>query len=310
MNSKLIGIIADDGVDTSLLAWAIYYLAKQEKYFYCGFDFWFDVAKNPIDEFDPTGLIQVETDGVYSVPELDEKLAQFNSLEEDCYKILITRISHVTGKDPEFVAKFSSSCEKIFLISSFNKPNLYRCKDTGTVDDLISKYFADSVDKWETGISEIWDYRELLSLNFAPFQKFDHTTAIDLSTPHFPILYSEYYTGFERLLISIAQYLKIKVDEEDIANICEVYNKWRTSKIEQIAWNDNFYMIVDYIVKGYGMDLSRFNLDIVREAAIMNELACTHKLGIKSWGLKQLPSNTLEIHNLLEPLVHEIPQKN
>lgn len=310
MTSKLIGIIADEGVDTSLLAWAIYSLAKQEKYFYCGFDFWFDVAKNPIDEYDATGLIQVETDGVYTVSELDEKLAQFDALEEDCYKILIARIPHSSDKDPEFVSKFTNACEKIFLISSFNKPNLYLCKDIGTTDDLIGKFFANSVDKWETGVTEIWDYRELLSLNFRPFLSFDHTKAINLSVPHLPIQYDEYHTGFDRLVPHIAKFLKLKIGDEEISNVCSVYNKWRIARTEQVTWNDNFYIIVDYIVKGYSMDLSRFNLDVVREAAIMNELAYTHKLGLKAWGLKQLPADTLEIHKLLEPIVHEIPQKN
>ena len=55
------------------------------------------------------------------------------------------------------------------------------------------------------------------------------------------------------------------------------------------------------------MDLTRFNLDIVRESTIQHVLIYKHGLTLKSWGLEKFPNNTQDLHLLLEPnIYHEV----
>jgi hypothetical protein len=54
------------------------------------------------------------------------------------------------------------------------------------------------------------------------------------------------------------------------------------------------------------MDLNRFNLDIVQEAAIQHILLYKHSLSIKTWQLEKF-NNTKQINALLEPnTYHEV----
>ena len=54
------------------------------------------------------------------------------------------------------------------------------------------------------------------------------------------------------------------------------------------------------------MDLEKFNLDLMQEAAIQRELIYNYSLNLKTWQLEKF-TNTKQLHNLLEPNLHPIP---
>ena len=54
------------------------------------------------------------------------------------------------------------------------------------------------------------------------------------------------------------------------------------------------------------MDLEKFNLDLMQEAAIQRELIYNYSLNLKTWQLEKF-TNTKQLHGLLEPNLHPIP---
>ena len=66
-----------------------------------------------------------------------------------------------------------------------------------------------------------------------------------------------------------------------------------------------FDKIINYIIEGYELNLDKFNLDLVQEAAIQHELIYKHNLNLKTWQLTKF-TNTRQLHNLLEPNIHPL----
>jgi hypothetical protein len=307
MSDKLIGIVVDDQSNIDLLSWSIFYLTAQEKYYYAGFDYWFDVVENPINEV--TNETEIEIDGTTDITELTETINQLkNASGGTGTKIICLRVSKFADINPETFEKFYSECDRVIVIG-VSEPTLYNNKlphDYGEFDDYLSEYFSTSLQGWEDVENSPWDRREFIALNHRPFNSGSIQELVDLSKDHFYIKTSDLYLNLQLVLPDLFKYLDLTVDQERIRKWAKVYYAWSNQRADVVMWDRNFHTIVDYIVKGYSMDLTRFNLDILREATILHELLYKHNLNIKGYGLNELPRNTRDIHALLEPNFHPL----
>lgn len=68
----------------------------------------------------------------------------------------------------------------------------------------------------------------------------------------------------------------------------------------------NFDNIIDAIVNNRFMSLSRYRLDLIKEALIQSALITKYNLNLMCYGLDKFPDNTQDLHSLLEPNTHII----
>jgi hypothetical protein len=87
----------------------------------------------------------------------------------------------------------------------------------------------------------------------------------------------------------------------------KIYADWKKFHYQRLMFCWYFDQIVNYIINGYYMDLSRFNLDIMQEACIQHHLIYQHDLNLKTFNLKKF-YNTQQLHQLLEKNPHPLPQ--
>lgn len=316
MNSKTIGLIVDDNFNIDILVWSLYYLNGQSHYYYHGFDYWFDVVDDPVDRTLETDkcIIEVEYDGSSSIEEFSEQLKSLKAASEhDGLRLITTRLSHENKLNPEVVDAMKAECDKVIVISSFGEPTLYLNKLHKElefmVDDYMETYFSESKTSWEDVDNTPWDRREYIALNFRPFISLNPELAYDLSTlTHSKLNYADVYEHLDEKIRGVFEFIGSPVDEDRFDTWSAIYEEWRQSVVDVVKWNRDFKQIVKGIIAGVDYDISHYRIDILREAAIFNELLYKHNLSIKGYGLETLPTNTKDIHDLLETNFHPLTE--
>lgn len=315
MDSKLIGIIADQNIDLNFLVWSIYYLSGQPKYYYHGLDYWFEVDDEPLNLTGTMARVEVEVDGASQIIEFTDMFNQIKGYSDrPGFRIFVTRVQENTEPDPAIISRMQEECGRVLVVSTSGKPSLYFNKidpadHEDRIDEYLEAYFADSKVKWGSNIVDPWNKREFMALNIRPYISVNATKYVDRAKEHFLISYLDLFQNLDKILYNLVNFLDMDSfnDEEKITHWHKVYYTWRSTNCEQIMWDQNFDVIIDSIVNGYKMDLSVYTLDELRQAAIQHALLYKHNLAIKGYGIETLPNTTQGIHELLEPNFHELP---
>ena len=167
---------------------------------------------------------------------------------------------------------------------------------------FLETYFKDSIDKID---KNVWDIRELVALNFI-YLKSDNTylKEIDRSIDHFYLDSKELWYNGEDCLRRIFKYLDKTIVDERLPNWRTVYREWQSVQINILQFNWYLPVIVDSIVKNYNFDIDFLNLNLLQEGVIQGHLIKDHNLNLKCYGLEKFPSNTRDLHLLLEGNTH------
>lgn len=308
-SNKLIGLVVDQHTKINLLAWTIYYLSGQSNYYYAGFDYWFDVDAEPIS--DDVSDIEVEVDGSSRVEEfkaLQESIRAAN--EFTGLRLICTRVSETNQLSSEMLDALAE-CDKIIVVGSNKDGHLYGNKSTNhndELDDYLLEYFKDSMSAWDDVKDTPWDRREFIALNHRPFNNKSIANLINIKQPHFYIDTAELYTDFSKVVPKLFEFIGDPVCEENLTQWETIYAFQTSNLKDRINWDQSFQQIIDSIVSGEDMDLSKFKLDMMRESTILHELLYKHNLNLKAYGLNELPKNTKDIHNLLEENFHKLTE--
>lgn len=309
--NKLISIIVDDTVDVGMLVWSLYTLTQQPKYYYLGYEHWFDISDAVGEDANGFLNIRVEVDGVKSIGELTESIGTLNgATEHSGIHILVARL-HEKYTSNELYSELINASDKVIVLSSFGTPNIYKTLISGNnIDEFLSEYFDKGKEDWEDVSSLPWDRREYIALNFRPYSTINTANKVDLTNEKiYPFNVTNYYLNLQQHLPSMCNFIGIPVAEIPDAtweHISNIYTKWRTFRAEPVLWEMNLPIIVDSIVNGYNMDLTPYKLDIIKESVILHELLYKHNKNIRGYGLITLPLNTKDIHALLEDNFHTL----
>ena len=185
--------------------------------------------------------------------------------------------------------------------------------DTANKDILVNfieTWFSASIKKWDGAPSiaaNNYNLRELLSLNIRPYDNSSYGPykSFDSSKPHMLIHFHEIYHYFDIIVHGCFEHAGLTIDLTRFEKWVAVWQQWRKMFKSRVLFQSYLDVIVDYIVKGYDMDLTRFKLDIIQQAVIMHELLRKYNLGIAGYGVNEFTS-TAQIHALLEPSIHVI----
>lgn len=168
-----------------------------------------------------------------------------------------------------------------------------------------NQYYHDVIDRDDM---KLWDLREFIALNYENIflqQTNNYKKYIDFARPHLCIDSKQLWHDGENCLRHVMAYLGESIDESRWANWLEVYHTWRNVHLDVLRFGWNLSHVVDAIVNGYDYDLTPLNLDLLRESIIQGHLIKDHGLNLKTWNLDRFPSNTKDLHVLLEPLTNQ-----
>jgi hypothetical protein len=177
-----------------------------------------------------------------------------------------------------------------------------------THDDARQEFlnlFFDDADKWMA--SSTWDKREWIALNIRPFSQIQIDKNVDFSKPHLYLDAQDWWFNGETSIQKIMNYLDITIDPDRWTSWIPVYQQWQKIqyKILRFAWNIDH--ICDAIVNNHYYDISDYNLDLWHEAIIQHCLLYKYNLNLKSWQLEKFPTNTQDLHKLLESnILHKL----
>lgn len=172
--------------------------------------------------------------------------------------------------------------------------------DITTANDRL--FFKHSSAVWEEqGLTNYWDYRERLALDTRPFdcQEFNITVPAAAYSVDAERMWNH---GVEEI-IKIMQYCELPIDIARLEKWKVIYYQWQRVQQASMSFQLHYQAIVDAVVQGLSMEI---NLTFAQEVVIQHCLIYQHSLNLKTWQLDKFPSNTLELHKLLEPNIHPV----
>jgi len=322
----LIGIATDPGVGGTFLTWSLHYLAGHETYYHAQIQQWLKVPSNPLTKKNSHGF---KTNQIGSLESFNKNYSTLLDIEtHDFHTIYFHNFSATLESQDsdtqQVISKLKSdqlivvslSPENQLYQQSYNKrsdnqpslvnPAIRLSSNQDILTDFINFFLKESNEKWhQLGLTNTWDQREFLALNLGPYKTHNIVCNIDLTRDHYRLNASELWHTFDQTVACLFNYLNLKIDATRWKNWNKVYYKWRQVHYQRMLFVWYFDQIVDYIINGYSMDLTRFNLDLIQEAVIQHELIYKHKLNLKTWQLEKF-NNTKQLHDLLEPNIHPL----
>jgi hypothetical protein len=170
------------------------------------------------------------------------------------------------------------------------------------LSNFLKIYFNESLEKFD---KNLWDLRELISLNFEYFKTDrSYLDLIDRSDNYLYVDSKELWYDGEQCLDRIFKYLDKKIVPERLAHWRNIYREWQHIQLKILKFNWYLPVIVDSIVHNYNFNLDFLDLNLMQEAVIQGHLIKNYHLNLKCYGLKKFPNNTKDLHLLLEESTH------
>lgn len=324
----MILVIADPSAGGTFLCWSLHYLAGHETYFHARSAQWRQVPIDPVQQLNAHGFRPNQPgsiDDVYDMTKIleDSSAAGFHHLYfhnlDDEPRISTQRHEPTACAIEQIRPKFQhtvlldnanplyhATFEPRALTSKFSSPNQINRDAKEQHADFVSYFFPDSLDRWRSlNLTEVWDQREFLALNLRPLasQKMRHN--LDLAQQHFHLNAMDLYTVFDQTVDHLFEFLDLSISKSRKSHWSDVYSAWRRLHYNRVMFCWHFDEIINYILQGHDMDLTRFNLDLVQEACIQHFLIYRHDLNFRTFNLDKF-RNTRQLHQLLEKNIHPL----
>lgn len=164
-------------------------------------------------------------------------------------------------------------------------------------------FFKNSIDAWNhAGLTDIWDQREQQALDSRPFdcQELDLK---NMTYPHLWINCQELWYNGEQAVLKMLSYLSLDIVSDRMTAWRHIYAKWQAQQFRSLSFCYNYQHIVNSIVNNWYYEI---DLTFDQEVVIQHCLIYQHNLNLKTWQLSKFPTNTQDLHKLLEPNTHPV----
>lgn len=301
----------------TFIAWTIYYLSGVTHYYRAKEDRMLEIC------YDPINLVEKNAHNFWpNLPMTKKDFDQFYDKMRSRHDINFLFLHQVDGYTQNDVNDKLKSLDKIIFVDISPSYKKYYCmlegriflreqyKSDGTFPsweelhmDVLNRFYSDSLKRFGS-IETPWDHREFLALIFDWDKKGIISDRYDRKRfDHFYVDNVDVWLRFDQILPDVFGYLGLAIDQTRLGQWSQVYSRWKMFHKDRISFCLYFDSIVDGIVSGIDMDLGRFNLDVVQEAALLRSLMEKHGLNLRAYGLERF-KNTAELHKLLEPNIH------
>ena len=323
-----VGIITDIDIGGNFVAWSLHRLSNSTSYYFAEEQQQTAVCDDPLSNVNSHKFKSNHPNNLEKI----EPILQQLDKQPDLQHIYIHQLRNIDNSslDSNFQTRqgidlLKKYCKKIIVVS---KPQAYNFYDTsirrrslitpsndGTkliesdqqaLEDFLDYFFSDNKKHWPN-IEQMttWDQREFLSLVMRPFEGKQIKNYHSFDFDYFDLSAVDLWLNFDHSVIDVFDYCELGLDQTTFKHWQSVYNKWQQLHRSRLQFCWYFDTIIDNILQGRYMDLQRFNLDIVQEAAIQHVLIYNHNLNLKTWQLEKF-INTRQLHSLLEPNIHPL----
>ena len=313
-------VVADTGIGGAFLCWSLYYLNGAKSYYFPETDNIKVLPSNPLSSrnahnFEPIKTTSAQRFNAYYhrlTKRVDTSFMYLHNFPWD-NDGLTQSVKQLGADNNKFIVLAKSQRQRMYEVSidsrSDNRPS--GCIDNKTLytqeemfNDFIQNYFKESFDIWkkEYHLERTENFREFLSLN-VPFDTEIQSilpNVFKAKADHFLLNANDMMSRLDISIYDIFKYLNLNIVDERFNNWQHIYTKWKAIHYQKLQFVDYFDQIIQYIIHGLSMDLTKFKLDILQESAIQRALLYEHNLGLKTFGIEKF-ENTKQLHNLLEP---------
>ena len=323
----MISILTDSAAGGNFLVWTLHYLAGHNEHYFTKQDSWVSVPNSPLKQANAHNFKTNHAETLEEYYDIIHKLLStptdlFHSIYVHPFDNSIDSVITDTSIAINHLSKYS---KKTLLLTHSDHYKLYQCKykarasvknwnnpkekihDPDEIhNNFIDYFFNDSkriFDKLK--LDATWDRREFLALNIRPFKNVSMRDTVDLATDHYALDTADLYNMFDCTVIDLFKYLELPMDHSRFDQWNTVYSDWKKFHYQQQQFIRYFDKIINYTLNGYHLDLTRFDLDLMQEAAIQHVLIYKHNLNLKTWQLDKF-FNTQQLHNLLEANTHSL----
>jgi len=156
----------------------------------------------------------------------------------------------------------------------------------------------------------VWEQREILSISYPKI--ISGQTLNETMQEHsncFLLDFDNFFVDLPSKIQKIFEFLNFTIDRTRWNHWLSVYQKWQQSSGYQFY--QDIDRIVDAIVSGQSVDLTKYSITFGKEVVIASKLLYNYNLALKSAGVADLTQNTQQWHSILEPNVyHNLEQDN
>ena len=312
----MLAILTDPSSGGTFLSWTVYYLSGQTHYFSVRQQSVIPLTDNPLTDKNAHGFVPNQP---YNEDEFKKFLPLLVDTEEYMY------MHAIRSGTKQAVQQLCEQSTKVVVLSIHPDQMLYQCGYTPRApvtsswssqqnltdsddiyNDFTDYFFKESKQQWEkANLTNIWDKREFIALNFYPFDCTSILDYISNDTNYYHINALNLWTNFDQTVHKLFDHLGVTISQDRYQTWLLVYNQWKNIHTQRLRFAQNFKTIVDHILSGIECDLTDFELDIQQEAAIQHFLIYKHNLNFKTWQLVRF-TNTKQLHDLLEPNIHDL----
>lgn len=322
----MIAVLTDPGVGGTFLTWTLHYLAGHRQYYNVRKQCWLDVPDTPLNQNNAHGFAANQPLDLDAFIKIKQQLDQVDTpVFHSIYFHHFTGAELARHEDTARAVELLDTCKKVVLTNS-PEHALYQLEyrtrggsytawkdhtklihnDRAAWMDFIQHFYSESLEQWgENKLDSVWDLREFLALNLKPFDRFGMEDNTDLTNDHYRLNTMELWTVFDQTVPALFDYLEQKLFQPRMENWTKIYKQWQRIHQDRLLFVWYFDTIIKYIIKGYDLDLTRFNLDLIQEASIQHVLIHQHQLNLKTWQLEKFTS-TQQLHQLLEPSSYKL----
>jgi hypothetical protein len=172
-------------------------------------------------------------------------------------------------------------------------------------EDFLEIFFNSSLKSWSTvETSNRWDIREKIALDIRPYD-LGRFSDIGITKPHCWVDCQDLWHSTDEVLIDVMKFINVPIDTQRWKLWLPIMSMWQAIQKKQLK----FYYVVDHIVKSIVNNwyYPLGSLSLFQEAVIQHCLIYKHNLNLKTWQLDSFPSNTQDLHKLIEPNFHTVP---
>ena len=314
-NFPLINILTDGGIGGNFITWSLYYLSGQTEYLHTKTNTVKPLPDNPLTSQNAHGWESNQ----YQDPELIYKLQKLptdrlnviyhhtlGDRHAEHIQAVITHLTNMTNKN--VICTNTSSRVRFWnVIGRTGRP----MHSVGS-KEWIDEWFGRSLNEWSKDsnfdLNNPWDLREFMALNFGKHGAKDNKLNISkyitkYNKDFFYTNISECWHMLDTLMKDIISWAGLELDSNRLDTWRPVYASWRDKTRNIFLFDWYFDEIINAILKNNYINLTRYNLTLIHESVILNELIYTHNLNIKSYGVDRF-IDTQQVHNMLEPNLH------
>ena len=336
MSQTIVSITSIPSVGATFVDWSIQFLSGQTKHYYAKDNCWIDLVDNPVVNDNAHNYKKNHPDGINQTIEILENFSQqkdglftfyptatkYNTAYKQLTQCNETQLMDYIRDDFQKIFELCSQKTKLIFIDSSPEISLYHIRmrrlgnllfkegQNGDAEELQQEvdnyFFKDSFDHFNS--NNKWDIRERRALNLRPYNVSIGSISdikINFSLPHLWIDSRSLWTLGDVTLKKIMNYIGLSIDPERFKQWLPVYQQWARRQLEILDFCHELPHIIDSIVNNWDYQLG--DLLFEQEVAIQHFLIYKHNLNLKTWQLEKFPTNTKDLHKLLETNIHSVP---